>query len=323
MRRKVKLFTLIVLVALMAVYGSGCFFLDFLFGSEEEPKEPTPEEEEIEREEEKEPLNDEDERETTFYLLENDSGKLVRTESNIPWVEGIAQETLTKMVRDDENLDYWGNYHLEPVIPSGTEVKGMTIDDDGSARVNFTEEFMDYQGDKAQMIDSVVYTLTEFEAIDGVEFMIDGEPLSELPESIDAITANDVIDRMGINAEVPVVADDGVPITLYYISEKDGNTFYVPITRMVSETDEIEGEALAELIRGPDEDSNLESFVSPEIQLNEIDFDNESLTIDVSNITTEEGREEEAAKQIIYTLGEFDMVQSVELTIDGEKTDFL
>ena len=318
MRRRVKLFALIVMIVMMAVFSSGCFFLDFLFGTEEEPDEPSVPEEKKEKEIE-EFEDDEDKRETTFYLLDDETDKIVKTTSNIPWVEGIAQETLSKLVRDEENLQYWAEYELEPVIPSGTEIKGMTIDDDGTARVNFSEEFLDYEGEFGQLLNAVVYTLTEFETIDGVEFMVEGQMLEDLPEGAEI---SGRVGRVGINTEVAVIADGENPVTLYFVAEKGDNTFYVPVTRMVSDEEELEGEALAELINGPDPDSTLNSYVSTEITLNDIELDDGILYLDVSNISTEEGREQEAANQITYTLEEFEAIEKVELTVDGQEPVF-
>lgn len=328
MAKRVKLTVLIALIFLMGVISSGCFFLDFLFGEGEDsdisPEEKEKEEKklvpELEREDEDKGLEDEEDlegREATFYLLDEETGKLVRVSENIPDVEGIAQKTLSKMVNEEENIEFWAAHELSPVIPRGTEIKGMAVDDAGNARVNFSEEFLNFEGEGEKLIDAVVYTLAEFDTIDRVEFMVEGELLENLPHGLGV---EGKMEPVGINSEVPVMRDgDGVALTLYFVAEKDENSYYVPVSRMVSEGSELEGKALAELVRGPDPDSTLKTYVSSEISLNELSLEGDRLLVDVSNITREKGKEEKAAKQIIYTLQEFDTIEKVELLIDGEE----
>lgn len=321
MKTQAKLIVLVVLIVFVSLFGSGCFFLDFLFG-EKDKEDIAPPGEKEEKKEEPGKLDikeeEEDKRETTFYLLDEYSAKLVPKAREISRVEGIAQKTLSKMVRDQDIKEYWADCELKPVLPQGTKVIGMAIDDEGIARVNFSEDFLEFEDNMDQVLNAVVYTLTEFDTIEKVEFMVEGMLLENLPEGAEL---EGVMEPTGLNAEVPVMAgeEDGTPLTLFFVAEKEENTYYVPVTRVVSPSEDLEGEALAELIRGPGADSTLKSYVSSQVSLNDIDIKQDKMVIDVSNLAKEEDKLEQAAKQVIYTLEEFKTIDSVELTIDGEQ----
>src|SRR5699024_1071369 len=79
-----------------------------------------------------------------------------------------------------ENLSPTG---LSPIIPVGTEIKGITVDEDtGLCKIDFTGEVLNYETEKEEenLINGVVYTLTEFPAINEVQVMIDGEVVPAL-----------------------------------------------------------------------------------------------------------------------------------------------
>lgn len=70
---------------------------------------------------------------------------------------------------------------------SGTRINNLTVQD-GIASVDFSSEVLGYGGGataETMLINSVVLTLTEFEDIDAVQFLINGEKIEFLPEGSD------------------------------------------------------------------------------------------------------------------------------------------
>ncbi|MEO8323728.1 MAG: GerMN domain-containing protein, partial [Actinomycetota bacterium] len=79
---------------------------------------------------------------------------------------------------------------LDTQIPDGTEVLGIDIAD-GVATIDLTEEFESGGGSLSMRmrVAQIVYTLTQFDSVDGVLFMIDGEPVDSIGgEGIDVST---------------------------------------------------------------------------------------------------------------------------------------
>lgn len=74
-------------------------------------------------------------------------------------------------------------------IPDGTSLRGIKIAD-GLATVDFSREFQSHfhgsETQEAQTVNSVLRTLGQFDAIERVQFLVDGKPidaLSQLPLS--------------------------------------------------------------------------------------------------------------------------------------------
>jgi germination protein M len=65
---------------------------------------------------------------------------------------------------------------VQTSVPGGTELLGLDIDD-GIARVDLTSEYESGGGSLSMTmrLAQVVYTLTQFETVDAVQFMLDGE----------------------------------------------------------------------------------------------------------------------------------------------------
>lgn len=74
-------------------------------------------------------------------------------------------------------------------IPPGTRLRKLTISEDGTASVDFSREFVEnFPGGsqwEALVIYSVVDTLTEFDRVKRVRFLVEGEPISDLGGHVD------------------------------------------------------------------------------------------------------------------------------------------
>jgi germination protein M len=93
-----------------------------------------------------------------------------------PAVGRAAMEDLLAGPPDAERLE-----GIQTQIPDGTELLGLTVDK-GIASVDLTSEF-ESGGGSASMsmrLAQVVYTLTQFPTVKGVQFSLDGEPIEVL-----------------------------------------------------------------------------------------------------------------------------------------------
>jgi germination protein M len=91
-------------------------------------------------------------------------------------VGAAALEGLLAGPTDDERLE-----GIQTQIPDGTDLLGLSIDG-GIAHVDLTSEFESGGGSTSMSmrLAQVVYTLTQFPTVKGVEFSLDGEPIEVL-----------------------------------------------------------------------------------------------------------------------------------------------
>lgn len=87
----------------------------------------------------------------------------------------VMQELLSGTNEAEEDVD------LSTLIPGGTELLGLTIDD-GTAVVDLSSEFGSGGGSASMLgrVTQVVYTLTQFDTVKSVVFEIEGEPAGPL-----------------------------------------------------------------------------------------------------------------------------------------------
>lgn len=123
-------------------------------------------------------------RSITLYVASeaNDDYVLVPTKARVR--EATAREALRQLIRfPKERGSHFGT------LPPGTRLRGISISDDGTASVNFSREFVEnFPGGsrwEAIVVYSVVDTLTQFDSIKRVRFLVEGEPLEDLGGHLD------------------------------------------------------------------------------------------------------------------------------------------
>ena len=186
-----KLFALCAL-CLLPVLLAGCAFLDELklFRSGEEPaaeEEETVIEEELtvtgaanapaeKQEEEAAPTAGV--RRVSLYFAKADGSGLEAESRDIPEQTGIARATVNELIAGPASAS------LRPTLPASAIVEGMTVSD-GLCTVDFSSELADFLPTDAAArklaVYSVVNTLSQFDSVDQVRILIDGEaPTFEL-----------------------------------------------------------------------------------------------------------------------------------------------
>ena len=122
---------------------------------------------------------------STVVYYQDNYGYLVPVMCSVPLQDGIAKATLKMMVQSVGNDMQAARLGLRTVLPENT-----TIDLDiskGLARIDLSREVLDMADAAAEsnMISAIVQTLTEFESVDRVEFLIDGQKRETLTHGTD------------------------------------------------------------------------------------------------------------------------------------------
>ncbi|GIP39154.1 spore germination protein GerM [Paenibacillus sp. J31TS4] len=211
------------------------------------------------------------------------------------------------------------------VLPKGTQVKSINIEaDKKQATVDFSKEFLTYKPqDERKVLEAVTWTLTSFGTVDKVMLRVDGKPLTEMPVAKTPV-AEGLTRAMGINVEIAPGVEIGrsTPVTLYFRSESDKFSYYVPVTRMVKRTDQLAQAALEELIKGPEAGKGLASAVPAAAKVLEVKQteDRSLLTVnfDQQLLNDEKKAAAEAMQAIVLSLTENTGVSKVQLLVNGE-----
>ena len=132
----------------------------------------------------------------SLYFADANQEKLVKTEKNIPKVEGMARATIETLL---EGPDVGSN--LVAAVPSGTQLLDINVKpDEKKCIVDFSQELRNQlasNGNSEELaIYSIANTLCQFATIDEVEFRIEGQTITTLAGASDlskAITANAAI----------------------------------------------------------------------------------------------------------------------------------
>ncbi|GFN36974.1 GerMN domain-containing protein [Tepidimicrobium xylanilyticum] len=264
-------------------------------------------------------------RKTVLYFKDK-QGLLVPLMRKIPWEEGIGKLALRNMIDSPELRETLGPTGLLPIIPAGTEIRGMAIDDEtGLCKVDFSREVLNYETEKDEenLIKGVVYTLTEFQAIDEVQFLVEGEVLPTFKFGYD--TSNP-IRRENINL-VGNLDEQRSKVVVYY----KGNNFeedfeyFVPVTIPTLSPVPNIYTALETLFDGVPEELSLSSEIPPGVSFHGVDIKDGIAYVDISFDYGEPPNDNRVfnnmAKNIGLTLSEFSQIERVELLIDGKTLD--
>lgn len=265
--------------------------------------------------------DDEGMRKTILYFKNTDE-YLVPVMRKLPWEEGIAKLTLMNMIDSSELREVLSPTGLLPIIPAGTEILGISVNDEtGLCKVDFSENALDNHSEKEEesFIKGVVYTLTEFPAIKEVQILIGGKALSSLKfgNDISKPLARENINLIG-------KAEDGrSKVVVYFKGMTDDNfEYFIPVTIPTLAPQANVYSALDLLFEGPPMDKNLYSDIPTNITLYGVEVKDGTAYVDISYDNYDELSESETFNEIVknigLTLSQFEEIDQVELLIDGE-----
>ncbi len=259
-------------------------------------------------------------RKTVVYFQDND-GYLVPVMRRIPWEEGIAKVAISNMVDSAELRESLSSTGLSPIIPAGTRINGMTIDETGVCKVDFSSEFENKESkeDEENLIKGVVYTLTEFPNIKSVKILVDGREMDTLKNGT-SISGN--LSRENINL-LGKTEEGRSNILVYYKGSTDADfEYFVPVTIPTMAPMSNVYTALDLLFEGPPTDSGLASDIPSDVDFQGVEINEGTAYVDINlgaeSLLTEETTIDNIIKNIGLTLGQFDEINSVEVLVDGE-----
>ena len=222
------------------------------------------------------------------YLLKVNIGVKEELMDNIPIVINSLKEG---------NKHYSG---LRGIIPHETKINSISLKD-GILDIDFSKELLNLNKDLIEKeIESIVYSLLDFNEINGVRISVNKKPLKELVNL--NIEINDVLNKnFGINKEYTITSmNDIQKVVLYFYEEKDNNKYYVPITKYINSKEDKIKIIIDNLKSNYLVKTNLMSYLNEKTNIDSYEKLNDTVTISFSNIL--DFNNKEPLEEVVYTL---------------------
>lgn len=235
---------------------------------------------------------------------------------------GIAKAAIKGMIYSPELLEDIKPTGLLPTLPQGTVIIGATIKDDGTAIIDFNEDFLNFNNHEGEMLGvrALVYTLTEFPNIKSVQIKVEGKVIEEMPFGTKIGLP---LKRSEINLIKPEKMDDKMSKVMVYYQKKGSGyySYFVPLTKLVSGYTNSAEAALNALLEGPDSILGLRNPFPEETRILGVEVNNgvafANFSEEILNITSL-AEERALVKAITLTLGEFESISKVRLFVNGQ-----
>ena len=251
----------------------------------------------------------------TVVYYQDGEGYLVPVTRQVDKTDGIAKATLNLMVQSGANDLAAARLGLKTTVP-----EGVTFDldiADGKARVDLSKEALNCVNAEQEtlMVQSVAQTLCEFDTVDEVTFLFDGQKRSKLTWGTDV---SGVFTGGQINLEsVETMAGTGT-VQLYFPSAT--GRMLVPVTRTVFSDADVTT-AILELVKGPKADSGLSAPLPSDCGLLGVHMKDGVVTIDFTHqfmdaVQAENGVQ--ALRAILFTAAQFPGVRQVKIAVEGQ-----
>lgn len=257
----------------------------------------------------------------TVYVRDA-NGYIVPVSLSLPKEEGVAKQVLSYMVKGGpvESMLPQG---FSAVLPEGTRVLGMVIKE-GVATVDFSPEFRNYQKqDEERIVEAITRSLTEFKDVKSVNIWVNGTPLTQMP--MDQTPVTSLGRNKGVNVEL---AEHAVPgqttsVTVYFQGQlNDERSYFVPVTRLIPETDNVAKAVVEELIKGPKEGTALFSSLLSTTKVLDVQQKEDTVVVNLSNdvLKYDGGKEAspDAMEALVLSLTENTGANKVQVLVEGK-----
>lgn len=260
---------------------------------------------------------------STIVYYQDNSGYLVPVMKQIENQQGIAKATLSLMVSSPRNDMEAARLGLRTVLPEGTDID-LDISG-GVARVDLSDTVTSLPDAEAEsnMVSAIVQTLTEFDTVRTVRFLIDGQQVDSLAHGT-SVSGDFTRGMLNLeSASASLDPEQARTVMLYFPGET--GSLIVPVTRMVYGEPDV-NTAVLELAKGPTASSPLESALPSGCGLIDVSTDESgkvtiNFTREFISIAEQDDGGRQAVKALMLTCSQFPGVTSVEILVEGEPYD--
>lgn len=215
--------------------------------------------------------------------------------------EAKIKEIIEALTINSSKKEYIPN-GFKAIIPEHTRL--LSLDFDGSLlKLNFSEEFLNVSlEEEEQMIEAIIYSLTEINDIKKVMIFVNDSLLSRLPNSQRKLPKYLTRDY-GINKIYDLQSISNSTITTtYYLAQYNNHYYYVPVSTINNDqTNKIEI-VINSLKSTPLYQSNLLSYMVSSVELLSYEHNETIASLNFNTYILDNFDEKKIAEEVKYTI---------------------
>lgn len=208
---------------------------------------------------------------------------------------------------------------LSGIIPKDTKILNIDIEDD-IAILDFSKELLNVDEKiEERLIESIIYSITEVEDIDGVVIKIDGVVLEFLPKTkkkLDSILTRE----FGINKVYDITNRNGIQkVTIYYLDKISNNNYYVPVTKYLNDDRDKIKIIIDNLASSYIHEENLMSYLNSKTTVLNYEEEDNTFILDLNDYVFKgDSILEEVEYTLSYSIFDNYDVDKILLKVEGE-----
>lgn len=218
-----------------------------------------------------------------IYLVDqNDLVSRFEVIKNSEDIEDLVKEVINNLTIDSNTTSHIPD-NFKKIIPKNTTIINQSLSD-GLLKINFSKELLNVPSENEEkMIEALIYSLTEIESVKQIMIFVDGEKLTNLPNSKKSLP--ETLDRSyGINKVYELESLKEVnKITTYYISKMEGYTYFTPVTTITNKQNEKVEVIIEKLKTAPTYQTNLVSYLASSTELLNYEILENSINLSFNN----------------------------------------
>ena len=236
-----------------------------------------------------------------IYLLNND--RLVRCSilSNTNNIEEKIEEIINSLTIDSKNSNYINN-KLSPIIPKNTKLIDKSLNNK-LLKLNFSKDFLNISKDgEEKLIESLIYSLTEFDEVDNIMIFIEGQLLTKLPNSNKNLPI--LLNRnYGINKIYDLTSiNNASKVTIYYFTNIDNTYNAVPVTIFTNDTKEKVEVIIKDLKSSTIYQTDLVSFLNNNAKLLDYEIEENKIKLNFNQYILDTFYDDSLLEEVKYAI---------------------
>lgn len=179
----------------------------------------------------------------------------------------LAFDLITSLIIDSKNKSKIPN-NFKGIIPKGTNIQRINIEN-SYLTISFDENILK-SNNKDKMVECIVYTLTSIKNISNVKILVN--------DKYNDFFKEEYTRGIGVNKLYNLTSlDDVNNITIYYVSNNDNKSYYIPVTKYINSKDDKIKIIIDELASFSSYQSNLMSYLNYDTKLINYNMEDQEL----------------------------------------------
>lgn len=239
-----------------------------------------------------------------IYLLDNNNF-LSRTKINVNNKNEISKaiDLIEGLTINGKKKDIIPN-GFKSLLPMDTKVLDLKLND-GILKIDFSKEFNSIKKEyEEKLIESLAYTLTSINGIDKIEIYVEGNKLTNLPNS--KVLLPEYIDKSyGINKKYELTSlSDIDSYTVYYVFNYNDEVYYTPVTKYINNQNQDKVKIIIdELSTSLIYESNLMSYLDTNVKLLDYELTDNVIKLNFNDVILSDITNNLILEEVMYTIG--------------------